>query len=579
MVRVSDEDRFGGMFRPGTSEGARAFVITPFSRVARTHGISAMADAMVAASLANSLFFAVPDGDAQGPVLRYLVITMLPFAVLAPLIGPLIDRMKGGHRLMVIASAALRAVSCWFMATSINDGGVEFYLYALLLLVFQRAYSVARSALVPTVVRSDDELVQANSKLALISGVAGAIGVVPAGIIMTVFNASWSLRLAMITYVVAAVSATRIKAVRVAEDSIDPTEKIELRGATILMAGSAVGVVRACVGFMLFLVAFNFRTAATWELGLVGGASVLSQQVGNLLAPKLKEQTSEENMITAVLGLVAVAGLLSLFFDRVMGGVLVGAAVGFAAGGGKLAFDSILQRDAPDANRGRAFARFETRFQVMWVIGALIAVATEVSATTGYAMVLVAGAVALFSYSLARMSDAHRTGASQTIASARAAALDARLEGVSTEVKGRLAAMPRAAFRKLRTERGDEYDDEYDEDGYDEFEEYDEYAYDEDEDEDGYAEDEGGYDAAWEPERAPISQVPTGVFDQFAEPNRPDPHLAGDSPVAWVPDDEDEFPWEPPADGLPPSYLDDLDPNVDHPYPWSPDDPTNPGRG
>ena len=38
----------------------------------------------------------------------------------------------------------------------------------------------------------------------------------------------------------------------------------------------------------------------------------------------------------------------------------------------KLAFDSLVQRDAPDANRGRSFARFETRFQLVWVIGALL---------------------------------------------------------------------------------------------------------------------------------------------------------------------------------------------------------------
>ncbi|HEX2577806.1 MAG TPA: hypothetical protein VHK88_15755, partial [Aquihabitans sp.] len=156
--------------RPGTAAGAKAFVVTPFARLARTHAASAMADAMVAASLAGSLFFSLPAGDARGPVLRYLVITMLPFAVVSPLIGPAIDRMKGGHRLMLIASAVLRSALCYLMATVINSGNLAFFLYALCLLVCQKAYQVARSALVPTVVRSDAELVEANSKLSLISG-------------------------------------------------------------------------------------------------------------------------------------------------------------------------------------------------------------------------------------------------------------------------------------------------------------------------------------------------------------------------------------------------------------------------
>jgi hypothetical protein len=49
--------------------------------------------------------------------------------------------------------------------------------------------------------------------------------------------------------------------------------------------------------------------------------------------------------------------------------------VAAGAAAGRVAFDSLLQRDAPDAIRGRSFARFETRFQITWVVGALIPVA------------------------------------------------------------------------------------------------------------------------------------------------------------------------------------------------------------
>ena len=40
-----------------------------------------------------------------------------------------------------------------------------------------------------------------------------------------------------------------------------------------------------------------------------------------------------------------------------------------------MAFDSLVQRDGAEAARGRAFARFETRFQLAWVVGGVIAVA------------------------------------------------------------------------------------------------------------------------------------------------------------------------------------------------------------
>ena len=65
-----------------------------------------------------------------------------------------------------------------------------------------------------------------------------------------------------------------------------------------------------------------------------------------------------------------------------------------------------------------------------------------------------------------------------------------------------------------------------------------------------------------------------------------DPGLAADSPTAWVPPPDDvgpEFPWEAPTEEAAPAdaYLDDLDPSVANPFPWTPDDPTRaegPGR-
>ena len=142
---------------PATPDGVRAFIVTPFHRLARTHAAPAMADAMVAAALADSLFFSLPADSARAPVVRYLVITMLPFAVIAPLVGPLIDRLKGGHRFVLVGSAVARAVLCYLMIDQIRAGGAPFFLLALCVLVAQRAYNVARSALVPTVVTSDDE--------------------------------------------------------------------------------------------------------------------------------------------------------------------------------------------------------------------------------------------------------------------------------------------------------------------------------------------------------------------------------------------------------------------------------------
>ncbi|QXC60451.1 MFS transporter [Aquihabitans sp. G128] len=573
--------------RPGTPAGAKAFIVTPFARMARTHAGSAMADAMVAASLAGSLFFTLPAGDARVPVLRYLVITMLPFAVVSPLIGPMIDRMKGGHRLMVIGSLLLRSLLCYLMATVINGGSLLFFLYALCLLVCQKAYQVARSALVPTVVRSATELVEANSKLSLISGISGFVGIVPAGILLKLFGPQWSLGLGMVTYAAAAVLAFGITGIRVAEESADETERHELRGAGIVMAGSAMGLIRACVGFLTLLVAFDFRGGdrPAWQFGVVGGASVISQLAGAAAGPRIRSLTSEENLLTGVLGLLVAGGLIALVIGDVVGATILGACVGFAAGGGKLAFDSILQRDAPDANRGRAFAKFETRFQVTWVIGALVPVAVTMSISVGFAVVFVLAVIALTSYAVARLAYAHRMGTHQSAATAAAVEIEDRFAEVSGEVRGRLAGAPRAAFRRIRAGRSAE-DDGYDDDGYPI--------------EPGYgaaieAEGLGDDPASWpEPEWAdgathvatePVTELeadhprrrgrrrrapeeaPTAVAAPYDD-------LAASSPTAWAPpDDGAEFPWQPPPEPHDDGYLADVDPDIDNPYPWTPDSP------
>ena len=444
-------------FRPRTPEGAKAFVISPFTSLARAHAVSAMADAMVAASLAGSLFFSLPADNARGPVVNYLVLTMLPFAVISPLIGPLVDRLKSGHRYVLIGSMVVRAVLCYLMISSIRGGSTIFFFEALGVLVAQKAYQVARSALVPTVVTGDEELVTANSRLSLISGLAGFAGVIPAGALQALFGPEWSMGLAMCTFLVAAVLGTRIPARRVATAPADATEKAELRSAGIILAGSAMGVIRLIVGFLTLLLAFDFRGSdrPTWQFAAVGGVSVAFGLVGSATASRLRAMTSEENVLTGCLALVVLGGIGALVLGDVAGAIVLGSCVGYAGTAGKVAFDSILQRDAPDANRGRSFAKFETRFQVMWVFGAFIPVCFHVSAMLGFFIAFLLASIALASYVIGRLAWAHRSGERQTAATAAALQIDDRFNEVSGEVKDRIRGGTRAAINKVRRRDGE----------------------------------------------------------------------------------------------------------------------------
>ncbi len=448
--------------RPGTAEGSRAFVVRPFQRLARTHVANNMADAMLAAALADSIFFSLPADNARGPVFRYLIITMAPFIFIAPLIGPLIDRLKGGHRFVLIGTMVVRSAIAWFLIDQIADDtpGPLFFLLALLVLVGQRAYNVARSALVPTVVTSDDELVEANSKLTILGGFAGFVGILPAALLLKIWGPGWALGLAVITYAVGGVLGLRIPSSRVATAKRDAVERQEIRGAGIQLAGGAMSLLRSCVGFLTMLIAFDFRGGdrAAWQFALVAGVSVLAGLAGAAVAPRLKGITTEETILTTSLGLVVSGTFAALFIGEVSGACIVGACVGFAASLGKLAFDSILQRDAPDANRGRSFARFETRFQIFYVAGSLIPVAFHVGARLGFGLLLGASAFAIASYAVGRMAWAHRSGERQTAATAAAVGIEERFAEVSGEVKGRLAAAPRQMMHRIRGDGTDPHD-------------------------------------------------------------------------------------------------------------------------
>ena len=122
---------------------------------------------------------------------------------------------------------------------------------------------------------------------------------------------------------------------------------------------------------------------------------------GAVTAPLLRRTQREELILAGVLVITTlVAGFVAL------GGGLGGATalvftVGFAAGAGKMSFDSIVQRDAPDANQGRSFARFETRFQLVWVAGAIIPTILPfdvLSVRLGYVVISVLAGFAAFTY-------------------------------------------------------------------------------------------------------------------------------------------------------------------------------------
>jgi len=145
---------------------------TPFGRLATTHVLSTGGDALVALVLAGALFFSLDPAGARWRIALYLLFTMAPFALVGPLIGPLMDRMAGGRRILLIGSCVGRALIAVLMVGSAGSDSLLLFPEAFGMLVLAKSYTVAKAALVPTVVVGDHALVEANSKLQVLSGIA-----------------------------------------------------------------------------------------------------------------------------------------------------------------------------------------------------------------------------------------------------------------------------------------------------------------------------------------------------------------------------------------------------------------------
>jgi MFS family permease len=346
-------------------------------------------EVMFAVSLVGSLFFSVSLDAARPRIVLYLAITMVPFLVLAPLIGPVIDRVRGGHRIVLLASLVGRALLSLILATQLK--GLALYPLAFAILVLAKVFSVSRNSMVPVLVTEPSHLVVVNSRLARIGAVAGVFAGLVAAAILESFGPGWVLRAGALTFGVGALLALRLPSPHPQENASPVVEKLELSGPGVRSATVAMGGLRAAVGFLVFHLGFVMKRAGepAWFLGLVAISIGLGAFVGTFLAPRMRRLLGEQGTLTAALAGPAVMALVTgLRFHRVTA-VAFAFVLGLGASVARRAFDCVVQTEAPHARRGQAYAGLETRLELGWVAGALAAVVVSVAGWLG-ALVLAA---------------------------------------------------------------------------------------------------------------------------------------------------------------------------------------------
>jgi len=245
---------------------------SPFARLATAHALGLAGDIFLTVALSGSLFFTVSPGSARLKVVWYLLLTMAPFAVVAPVLGPALDRVRGGRRLLSRFRPRTRR-------RRVVDGpssawSVLLYPLAFVVLVLAKTHAVAKAALVPAVVEADGELVKANARLALIGVVVGVVAALPAAAIL-----SCSTRRGFCAWVQSCTSPASSSRCDFQAIPTDPDvaaqAKAEVRAGSVRLASTAMAVLRGGMGYVTFLLAFALKRtgAPALRFGLVLGAS------------------------------------------------------------------------------------------------------------------------------------------------------------------------------------------------------------------------------------------------------------------------------------------------------------------
>jgi MFS-type transporter involved in bile tolerance (Atg22 family) len=390
----------------------------PVGRLSAVQAAMLAGDTLVTISLAGSLFFSISPTAAESKVFFYLLFTLAPFAIVSPFLGPLIDRSRSARRAMVVISAVARAVLCPFMAANVHS--LLLFPLAFLVLVFSKLYLVTRGALVPEVAASTaptaagEQATYAtlNARLTLLGTVAGFVISVPGVLILKLGNAEGVLIFDSFVFAAAAVAGWRLPSFSTVRDlgsGQRPVGLTEERGdgrnpdlvrlqpvahPEVLLGLSAMSIIRGLQGFQIFLLAFGLRRlkVGLYFYGLALGASGIGAMVGLALVGRLRGRMTEQQILLSSMWVIAVACAGIAFWGALWAQVLLAFMVGLAGACAQPSFDAMTQRYIPPAAQGRAFARFATRQQLIWVVGSIIPVVIHLSLPQGNAvMAAIAG--------------------------------------------------------------------------------------------------------------------------------------------------------------------------------------------
>lgn len=401
------------------------------ARMTELHASHTAGDAAMMLALAGTFFFNPQTAEARSQVAQFLLLAMIPFTLIAPFIGPLLDRFSHGRRWAIGTTMATRAFLCWVLAEAIYNKSDWLIPTALGVLIASKAYNIARAAAVPRLLPVGTSLVRANSRVS-IAGVIGAVVGGGLGAAALKLGAPWALRVAFLLFVIGTVQAIRLppevdsNAGEVPLSETQPVRQPPAKrqraqrhtAATPAQEGAALevdsagvfgrylrrlhaipwpvrhamwstGGTRLLTGFLIMFMAFLAKEypipgmRGELVLAITAAAIGVGNVLGSLLGNNLRDHHPERVAMVSVL-VATVACIATGLWYGVWTIALLGLVQGLTAQLAKLCFDALVQREVPENVRTSVFGWSETMLQMLWVLGGALGIMLPLNPHIGF---------------------------------------------------------------------------------------------------------------------------------------------------------------------------------------------------
>ncbi|WP_324653289.1 MFS transporter [Georgenia sp. H159] len=379
----------------------RTLVVHPgFRKLFTVRLVSQCGDGMFQAGLAALFFFSPQNMATASGVAAAFAVLLLPFTVVGPFAGPLLDRWR--RRQVLAVGNAVRVPLTVVLATLIAVDGVSVLVYALALVTLgiNRFLLAGLSAGLPRVVPRDQLLI-ANTLTPTLGAVSAAAGAATGFLISFVAPDAVTDSATLICAALLFAAASAL-ALRLGRDELGPTARARVEvtdavrrtlgdladGARYLVRRGTPGLGLSVMALHRFLYGVNFMAlilisrnllsdpadaqAGFATFALLTGISFAGNGLAIVLTPIAHERMRPSAWIVLCLGIGATSQLMLV--TTPLTGVVAASAVllGLSVQGAKIAVDTIVHRDTFDDYRGRAFSLYDVMYNAAFVAAAAL---------------------------------------------------------------------------------------------------------------------------------------------------------------------------------------------------------------